>query len=56
MKIVMRDGRVFQGTPPPQSSRAMQAIAFGVEDFTVPKYIGWVAANPRKFEKVGLSV
>ena len=35
MKIVMRDGRVFQGTAL-QIVKAMQDIAFGVEDFTVP--------------------
>ena len=34
MKIVMRDGRVFQGTAL-QIVKAMQDIAFGVEDFTV---------------------
>jgi hypothetical protein len=42
MKIVMRDGRVFQGTAL-QIVKAMQDIAFGVEDFTVPKYIEWVS-------------
>lgn len=31
-------------------------IAFGVEDFTVPKYIEWVVANARKFEEVELAV
>src|SRR5690606_7592787 len=55
MKIVMRDGRVFQGTAL-QIVKAMQDIAFGVEDFTVPKYIGWVVANARKFEEVELDV
>ena len=53
MKIVMRDGRVFQGTAL-QIVKAMQDIAFGVEDFTVPKYIEWVVANARKFEEVEL--
>jgi hypothetical protein len=55
MKIVMRDGRVFQGTAL-QIVKAMQDIAFGVEDFTVPKYIDWVVANARKFEEVELDV
>lgn len=54
MKIVMRDGRVFQGTAL-QIVKAMQDIAFGVEDFTVPKYIEWVV-NARKFEEVELAV
>ncbi len=55
MKIVMRDGRVFQGTAP-QIVKAMQDIAFGVEDFTLPKYIEWVVANARRFEEVELDV
>jgi hypothetical protein len=55
MKIRMRDDRVFQGTPL-QIVRAMQDIAFGVEDFTVRKYIDWVVANAQKFEGVELKV
>jgi hypothetical protein len=55
MKIVMRDGRGFQGTPL-QIVRAMQDIAFGVEDFTVPMYIEWVVANAGKFDEVKLEV
>jgi len=55
MKIAMRDGRVFQGTPL-QIVRAMQDISFGVDDFTVPKYITWVVANARKFEEAELDV
>lgn len=55
MKIRMRDDRVFQGTPL-QIVRAMQDIAFGVEDFTVSKYIEWVVANAQKFEGVELNV
>ena len=39
-----------------QIVKAMQDIAFGVEDFTVPKYIEWVVANARKFEEVELDV
>jgi hypothetical protein len=55
MKIVMRDGRVFQGTPL-QIVKAMQDIAFGVGDFTVPAYIAWVVDNARRFEGVELAV
>jgi len=55
MKIVMRDDRVFQGTPL-QIVRAMQDIAFGVNDFTIPKYIEWVAGNALKFEEVELKI
>ena len=55
MKIMMRDDRVFQGTAL-QIVRAMQDIAFGVDDFTVRKYIEWVAANALKFEGVELAV
>ena len=54
MKIMMRDDRVFQGTPL-QIVRAMQDIAFGVADFTVRKYVEWVAANALKFEGVELA-
>ena len=55
MKIRMRDDRVFQGTPR-QIVRAMQDIAFGVDDFTVRQYVEWVAANALKFEGVELAV
>ena len=55
MKIRMRDDRLFQGTPL-QIVRAMQDIAFGVEDFTVRQYVEWVAANALKFEDVELAV
>ena len=55
MKIMMRDDRVFQGTPL-QIVRAMQDIAFGVADFTVRKYVEWVAANALKFEGVELAM
>jgi hypothetical protein len=55
MKIKMRDDRTFQGTPL-QIVRAMQDIAFGVDDFTVRKYIEWVIANAQTFEGVELVV
>jgi hypothetical protein len=55
MTITMRDGRVFQGTPL-QIVKAMQDIAFGVDDLTVPEYIAWVVANARKFEEVELRI
>jgi hypothetical protein len=55
MTITMRDGRVFQGTPL-QIVKAMQDIAFGVDDLTVPEYIAWVVANARKFEDVELAI
>ena len=55
MKISMRDGRAFQGTAL-QIVKAMQDIAFGVDDFTVPEYIEWVVANARKFEEVELAI
>ena len=51
MKIVMRDDRLFQGTAL-QIVKAMQDIALGVDDFTVPEYVAWVAANAKKFENV----
>ena len=49
MNIVMRDGRVFRGTAV-QIVKAMQDIAFGVEQFTLPEYIDWVMQNAAKFE------
>jgi len=55
MKIVMRDDRVFEGTAL-QIVRAMQDLAFGVDDLTVPQYIEWVVANVQKFEGVALTV
>ncbi|HMA91818.1 MAG TPA: hypothetical protein VKP30_03985 [Polyangiaceae bacterium] len=55
MRIVMRDGRVFQGTAL-QVVKAMQDIAFGVDDFTVAKYVEWVVANAQRFEGVDLNV
>ncbi|HQP37529.1 MAG TPA: hypothetical protein PLI95_20230 [Polyangiaceae bacterium] len=55
MNIVMRDGRVFRGTAV-QIVKAIQDIAFGVEDFTVPKYIDWVAQNAAKFEEVEVKI
>ncbi|MDP9149732.1 MAG: hypothetical protein M3O36_07315 [Myxococcota bacterium] len=53
MKIVMRDGRVFQGTAL-QIVKAMQDIAFGVERMTLDQYIDWVVDNARRFEEVEL--
>lgn len=55
MKIVMRDGRVFQGTAL-QIVKAMQDIAFGVEQMTPDQYIDWVVANALRFETVELRV
>ena len=55
MRIVMRDGRVFQGTAL-QIVRAMQDIAFGVGDFTTAQYIDWVVDNTRRFEELELQI
>ena len=55
MKLMMRDDRTFEGTPL-QIVRAMQDLAFGVQDLSVSKYIEWVVANARKFEGVELAV
>jgi hypothetical protein len=55
MTITMRDGRVFRGTAL-QIVKAMQDIAFGVDDYTVREYIDWVVANARKFEEVELAI
>jgi hypothetical protein len=55
MKIVMRDGRVFQGTAL-QIVKAMQDIAFGVDQMTLGQYIDWVVQNALRFEEVELVV
>ena len=54
MKVVMRDGRVFQGTAL-QIVKAMHDIAFGVEQMTLDQYIDWVVENARRFEEVELA-
>jgi hypothetical protein len=46
---------VFQGTAL-QIVKAMQDIAFGVEQMTLDQYIDWVVQNARRFEKVDLAV
>ena len=55
MKIMMRDGREFAGTPV-AIVKAMQGIAFGVEHLSLSQYVDWVAANTKKFENVTLDV
>ena len=55
MKIEMRDGRVFEGTPI-EIVQAMQGLAFGVEHLTLGHYITWVASNAHKFEGVDLHI
>ena len=55
MKIEMRDGRRFEGTPL-QIVQAMKAIAFGVDRLPLADYIDWVAAQALKFEGVELKV
>lgn len=52
-RIVMRDGRVFEGTPV-EIVRDMKFLAFGVDHLDLDGYITWVAANARKFEGVFL--
>jgi len=53
-RIVMRDGRVFEGTPL-EIVRDMKFIAFGVDHLDLDGYISWVAENARKFEGAELS-
>ncbi len=55
MKIRMRDGREFEGTPV-EIVRGMQGIAFGVEHLSLAEYIEWVAANAKRVENVDLAV
>ncbi len=53
MKIMMRDGRVFQGTPK-QIVQAMQDIAMPVQHLSLSEYMAWVADNALRFEGVQL--
>lgn len=53
-RIVMRDDRVFEGTPV-EIVRDMKFLAFGVDHLDLDGYITWVAANARKFEGVELA-
>ena len=55
MKIVMRDGRGFEGTPV-QIVEAMKSIAFGVESLSLAEYVGWVAQDALSYEGVELVV
>lgn len=55
MKIVMRDGLEFEGTPV-EIVRAMQGMAFGAEGQSLSEYIDGVAACAKKFEDVVLNV
>jgi hypothetical protein len=54
MKIVMRDDRVFEGTPL-QIVRQMQSLAFGAPA-SLSDYLAWVAANARKVDGVELAI
>jgi hypothetical protein len=51
----MRDGRVFEGKAL-EIVRAMQDIAFGVEQLSLSEYIDWVVRNASKFEDVELKI
>lgn len=53
MKIMMRDGRVFQGTPK-QIVQAMQDIAMPAQHLSLSEYMAWVADNALRFEGVEL--
>jgi hypothetical protein len=55
MKIVMRDGRVFQGTPK-QIVQGMQDIAFSARDLKFSDYIDWVVQNALRFDEAELRV
>jgi len=55
MRIEIRDGRVLQGTAL-QIVKAMQDLAFGVQDFTVAQYVAWVVDNSLRIEELVLDV
>jgi hypothetical protein len=53
VKIMMRDGRVFQGTAR-QIVQAMQDIAMPAQHLSLAEYMAWVAENALRFEGVEL--
>lgn len=55
MKVVMRDGRLFQGTAR-QIVSAMQDIAFTGQTLSLSEYIDWVVQNAMRFDEVALDV
>jgi hypothetical protein len=55
MKIRMRDGHQFDGTPV-DIVKGMKFIAFGVDHLSLSEYIDWVAAQALKFENITLDV
>ena len=52
---MLRDGRVFQGTPK-QIVEAMQYIAFGQENRTLGEYIDWLVDQVQRLELIDLKV
>lgn len=54
MKIVMRDDRMFKGTPL-QIVRQMQSLAFGAPA-GLADYLVWVAENALKVDGVELAI
>ncbi len=52
---MLRDGRVFQGTPK-QIVEAMQYIAFGQENRTLGEYIDWLVDQVQRLESIDLKV
>lgn len=55
MRILMRDGRAFEGSAP-EIVRGMQAIAFGVDHLSLGEYVAWVVENTRRFEGLELEI
>jgi hypothetical protein len=53
-EIVMRDDRVFEGTPL-QIVHQMQSLAFGAPS-RLPDYLAWVTENARSLDGVGLAL
>lgn len=55
MKITLRDGRVFSGTPL-QIVQGMRAVAFNKSDATLDQYIEFVADNVRRNDELSITV
>lgn len=55
MRITMRDGRVFDGSPV-EIVEQMQQLAFGWDDRPVLEYVDWVVGQLARFEGVEVHV
>lgn len=55
MKIMLRDGLTYEGTPH-EIVKAMKEMGFDCGRMTLSEYIDWAANNVKKFELVTIDV